>query len=237
MGKFALLPLDSLLQEEICKILDEAQHEVQEEAEAEMILLNLIEEFAPTETYEVVSEEIINGLKVFDDIPRFEHGYWRHVRVHPHHCPEIGEGDERTVFNYKQIYTKFPDKYDSPATLQYLGFRASAIPRFWYRYLSIIKGGYKPYTLWDFVFQCILDHHPMDGGPLAPLEVWEKIADELGLNDRTKISLSQRLFHQARRDTQVYATCLQCTAWIMEGRWERLRNMEKHVGAEYILEE
>lgn len=102
-------------------------------------LYELVDETFGKPTYHVISRAAVQSLRKNRYPPRFFAGWWYDVR--------IIRDNPRTLYGQKNIFLNIPDELESPAMLKYMGFRVSAIPVPWTRYLSIVKGRYKPYHL------------------------------------------------------------------------------------------
>ena len=204
---------------------DEALGQTSDESDQES-LSELIDETFGKPTYQVISRAAVQSLRKSRYPPKFFAGWWYDVR--------IIRDNPRTLYGQKTIFLNIPDELESPATLKYMGFRVSAIPVLWTRYLSIVKGGYKPYDLWDFVSSCIIPRYPKDAHNWNGVADWVEIWDGLQLDNDMAKWLQQRLDRQENfKETD--RSCKSCVLWIMKQRWNRLCNVEQYtIGGEIL---
>ena len=186
----------------------------------------LIFDYYGKPTNQVLSRAAINTLimtnRNYNHI-KFRAGWWYHVRV-----PCVSRRP------LKYVSLNIPDELESPATLRYIGFRINAIPVLWARYQSIVKGGYKPYNLWDFVSGCIIRQYPTDAQKWDDEVAWLKIWDGLQL-DQNMSNWLAIMFLRQRKSKEADHSCKSCVMWAMEQRWNRLCNMEKYIAGTKVL--
>jgi len=228
MAEFrAPLPYLTLLPQPVVdKSIDDAMEELGVKRGDNEYAAKLAKHLIPEPTYGTISKKSIDELtSLCRSAPIFDRGWWSNVRVFYHNPTKEGLPGPTLI--------SFPDVRESPLTLQYLGFRASAVWILWARYLSIVIGGYNPYNLWDFVRDCIIGQYPKDATPLEDRTAWGKVADGLRVHYKVKECLEQRSFPQVPF-FEVERNCKECVLMLMKFRWKMLCHMEDYVSRRKI---